>query len=68
MRAFFSRRGRDMRMRAVGQAPTLTGIVAMIGLALLDWRSGLAFTGPLVLFGIGHGLLMPPTLAATVGG
>jgi MFS family permease len=62
-----ARHGRDMRMRAVGQALTLTGIVAMIGLALLDVRSGLAFTGPLVLFGIGHGLLMPPTLVATVG-
>ena len=66
--ARLARHGRDMRMRAVGQAPTLTGIVAMIGPALLDWRSGLAFTGPLVLFGIGHGLLlMPPTLAATIG-
>ena len=62
-----ARHGRDMRMRAVGQALTLTGIVAMIGITLLDWRSGLAFTGPLVLFGIGHGLLMPPTLAATIG-
>ncbi|RPH39511.1 MAG: MFS transporter [Burkholderiales bacterium] len=62
-----ARHGRDMRMRAIGQALTLTGIVTMIGLALLDWRSGLAFTGPLVLFGIGHGLLMPPTLVATVG-
>ncbi|MCX7231498.1 MAG: Bcr/CflA family efflux MFS transporter [Burkholderiales bacterium] len=62
-----ARYGRDMRMRAVGQALTLTGILAMIALALLDVRSGLAFTGPLVLFGIGHGLLMPPTLVATVG-
>jgi DHA1 family bicyclomycin/chloramphenicol resistance-like MFS transporter len=50
--------GRDMRMRAVGQALTLAGIVTMIVLALLDLRSGLAFTGPLVLFGIGLGLLM----------
>jgi DHA1 family bicyclomycin/chloramphenicol resistance-like MFS transporter len=62
-----ARHGRDMRMRAIGQALTLTGIVIMIALALLDVRSGLAFTGPLVLFGIGHGLLMPPTLVATVG-
>ncbi len=62
-----ARHGRDMRMRAIGQALTLSGILAMIALALLDVRSGLAFTGPLVLFGIGHGLLMPPTLVATVG-
>jgi DHA1 family bicyclomycin/chloramphenicol resistance-like MFS transporter len=62
-----ARHGHDMRMRAVGQALTLAGIVTMIVLALLDVRTGFAFTGPLVLFGIGHGLLMPPTLAATVG-
>jgi DHA1 family bicyclomycin/chloramphenicol resistance-like MFS transporter len=62
-----ARFGRDMAMRAAGQAVTLAGIVAMVALALLDVRSGLAFTGPLVLFGIGHGLLMPPTLGATVG-
>jgi DHA1 family bicyclomycin/chloramphenicol resistance-like MFS transporter len=62
-----ARRVPDAAMRTAGQASTLTGIVLMGVLALLDVRSGYAFTGPLVLFGIGHGLLMPPTLAATVG-
>ncbi|MFM1988673.1 MAG: hypothetical protein RJA99_1630 [Pseudomonadota bacterium] len=62
-----ARHGRDMRMRAAGQVLTLAGIVLMIGLALAGLRSGYAFTAPLVLLGIGHGLLMPPTLGATIG-
>jgi len=62
-----ARHGREAWMRIAGQAFSVAGIVAMVGLALLGWRSGLAFAAPLMLLGIGHGLLMPPTLAATVG-
>lgn len=62
-----ARQGRETWMRVAGQAFSVAGIVAMMGLALLGWHSGLAFAVPLMLLGIGHGLLMPPTLAATVG-
>jgi DHA1 family bicyclomycin/chloramphenicol resistance-like MFS transporter len=52
---------------ALGQAATLAGLVLMLGLAMLKLDSPLAFTAPLVLLGIGHGFLVPPTLAGTVG-
>ncbi|WP_374412381.1 multidrug effflux MFS transporter [Hydrogenophaga sp.] len=50
-----------------GQALTLGGIVLMLVLAFAGWRSPLAFALPLTLLGIGHGLLVPPALAGTVG-
>jgi len=62
-----ARLGLEAGMRTAGQALSVAGIVAMVALALLGWRSGLAFAVPLMLLGIGHGLLIPPTLAATVG-
>lgn len=62
-----ARHGREAWMRNAGQALSAAGIVAMVALALLGWRSGLAFAVPLMLLGIGHGLLIPPTLATTVG-
>lgn len=62
-----ARPGRDGAMRAAGQALSLAGIGLMVVLALAGLKSGYAFTAPLVLLGIGHGLLMPPTLGATVG-
>ena len=46
---------------------TLSGMLLMLGLALMGWDSPLAFTLPLMLLGAGHGFLMPPTLAGTVG-
>ena len=35
--------------------------------ALAGWDSALAFSGPALVLGIGHGFLMPPTLSGTVG-
>ena len=52
---------------AVGQTATVAGLLLMLGLALLGLDSPLAFTVPLMLLGVGHGLLVPPTLAGTVG-
>ena len=52
---------------ALGQTATLAGLLLMLGLALLGLNSPLAFSAPLMLLGIGHGLLVPPTLAGTVG-
>lgn len=50
-----------------GQALTLGGIALMLVLAFAGWRSPLAFALPLTLLGVGHGLLVPPALAGTVG-
>ena len=52
---------------ALGQMATLSGVSLMLGLALTGLDSPLAFTLPLMLLGMGHGFLMPPTLAGTVG-
>ncbi len=52
---------------ALGQMATLSGVLLMLGLALTGLDSPLAFTLPLMLLGVGHGFLMPPTLAGTVG-
>ena len=48
---------------ALGQIATLSGLLLMIGLAFAGLDSPLAFTVPLMLWGVGHGFLMPPTLA-----
>lgn len=56
----------ERRLMLAGQAVTLAGIVLMLVLALVDLRHPLAFSLPLVLLGIGHGLLVPPALSGTV--
>ncbi len=52
---------------ALGQAATVAGVLLMLGLALLGLDSPLAFTLPLMVLGLGHGFLVPPTLTGTVG-
>ena len=54
------------RVMRVGQALTLSGIVLMLLSVLSGLTSPWAVSLPLVLVGLGHGLLVPPTLAATV--
>jgi DHA1 family bicyclomycin/chloramphenicol resistance-like MFS transporter len=50
-----------------GQALTIAGLLIVVALGLADWRSPLALALPLLLLGVGHGLLVPPTLTGTVG-
>ncbi|MFA5665351.1 MFS transporter, partial [Castellaniella sp.] len=57
----------ERRMMRVGQVSTISGLVIMLVLALVGLRSPLAVALPLTLLGLGHGLVVPPTLAATVG-
>jgi MFS transporter, DHA1 family, multidrug resistance protein len=57
----------EVWLRQVGMACALASIVLMLVLALAGVHSPFAFSGPLTLLGIGHGLLMPATLSATVG-
>ncbi|WP_159596485.1 Bcr/CflA family efflux MFS transporter [Hydrogenophaga sp. BPS33] len=51
----------------VGQGSTMLGIGLMLVLALAGVDKPLALAAPLVLLGMGHGLLVPPTLIGTVG-
>lgn len=56
----------DQRLMAIGEALSLASIAIVIALA--GWLpTPLAFALPLVLLGIGHGFLIPPALAASVG-
>lgn len=60
----------DARLMRWGQGLSVMGLGVGLALALtgLPAFSGpLALAAPLVLLGLGHGLLMPPTLAGTVG-
>ena len=57
----------DRRLMAVGQALSLAGLGVMLALGLAGVASPLAFSLPLLLLGVGHGLLTPTCLARTVG-
>jgi len=57
----------ERKLMLLGTAATLAGIVLMLVLGLAGWKTALAFALPLTLLGIGHGLLVPPALAGTVG-
>jgi DHA1 family bicyclomycin/chloramphenicol resistance-like MFS transporter len=57
----------ESRVMAWGQALTLGGLVVMLALGLGGLQTALAVALPLLLLGLGHGLLNPPALAGTVG-
>ncbi len=61
------RRAGERRMMALGQTATVGGLVLMLALGLGGLATPLAFALPLLLLGVGHGLLVPPTLAGSVG-
>lgn len=63
----FARLTGERRIMRFGQVLTVGGIALMLLLALAGLNTPLAFALPLVLLGIGHGLLVPPVLAGTVG-
>lgn len=60
-------RSSDRRIMAMGQAWTLVGLVLVLLLGLWGADTPLALALPLILLGVGHGLLAPPTLSGTVG-
>jgi DHA1 family bicyclomycin/chloramphenicol resistance-like MFS transporter len=57
----------DRRMIGIGQVFSLAGVGLTLALALAGWNDPLAIALPLMLLGVGHGLLMPAALAGTVG-
>ena len=54
------------RLMRLGQAFSLSGTALMLGCGLAGLHTPLAFALPLLLMGLGHGLLVPPCLVATV--
>lgn len=63
--ALIQRHG-ERRLMMIGQLLTASGIGTMLALAMSDLQGPLAFTLPLMLLGIGHGLLTPTCLSGTV--
>lgn len=61
------RRTSGYTLMSLGQWITLAGVALMLALAW--WKAPViwSMTLPLMLVGLGHGLLVPPTLAGTVG-
>lgn len=60
-------RVRERRIMLLGQTITVSGISLMVALSIAGLHTPLAFALPMVLLGMGNGLLIPPTLAGTVG-
>ena len=54
-------------LMAYGMALSLIGLVLTLVLGAMGWHNPWAFIAPLVLVGIGHGLLIPPSMVGTVG-
>ncbi len=50
-----------------GQLSTLSGLTLLLALGLAGIHNAVALAGPLLLLGVGHGLLVPPALTGTVG-
>lgn len=60
-------RAGDRTMMRLGQGFTVGGIALMLVLGLAGVDTPLAFSLPLMLVGLGHGLLVPSALVGTVG-
>ena len=61
------RRFGERNLMMVGQSLTIGGLLIMLGLGLAGVNTAMALALPLVVLGIGHGLLVPAALAGTVG-
>lgn len=57
----------DAHMMWIGQGLAAIGVALVALLAMAGVNTPLAFALPTILLGIGHGLLVPPALAGTVG-
>lgn len=57
----------ERRMLVLGQLSSVLGLVLMLSLGWAGLATPLAFAGPLILLGLGHGFSMPPALAGSVG-
>jgi len=60
-------RVRGLHLMWLGQLLAVASVVVITALALLGRHTPLAFALPMILMGLGHGLLVPPALAGTIG-
>ena len=57
----------EYRIMLTGQLLTLASLLLVLALGIFGPSSPWSLSLPLILLGIGHGLLVPPSLAGTVG-
>jgi DHA1 family bicyclomycin/chloramphenicol resistance-like MFS transporter len=57
----------DHRIMLIGHLCTVTSVVLVLALGLAGLHTPLGLSLPLMLLGLGHGLLMPATLAGAIG-
>lgn len=57
----------ERRVMQLGQAAAVAGLVLLLALGFAGLKTPLAFSLPLILLGLGHGLLVPPSISGTVG-
>lgn len=57
----------DRRLMALGFFSALTGVGLMLLLAASGWHGPAAFALPLMLLGLGHGLIAPAAISGSVG-
>lgn len=57
----------ELSLMLAGSGITVAGLAVVLLVGLAGPRTPLAFAIPMMLLGIGHGLLVPPALAGTVG-
>lgn len=56
----------EANLALAGQCTSCAGITLVLVLALAGIQTPFAFTAPLILLGLGHGLLMPSTLTGAI--
>jgi DHA1 family bicyclomycin/chloramphenicol resistance-like MFS transporter len=57
----------ERRVMQIGQAAAVSGLALLLVLGFAGLKTPLAFSLPLILLGLGHGLLVPPSISGTVG-
>ena len=57
----------ERRVMQIGQAAALSGLALLLALGFAGLKTPLAFSLPLILLGLGHGLLVPASISGTVG-
>jgi len=57
----------ERRVMQLGQACSVSGLALLLVLGFAGLKTPLAFSLPLILLGLGHGLLVPPSVSGTVG-
>lgn len=62
-----ARRVGERRLMVAGQILTLLGLAVMLALGFAQVNTAPALAVPLMVLGLGHGILVPPMLAGTVG-